>query len=510
MNIDWTAVLDWAETHPQLAVTAVVLALAAVALTIYTARSATRTAGRFAKASGQAAKKLDLVVVGAAIVALAATAGSVQAMWDFLQHDLGISDTFMRATIVIVLDATGIISAIMAREDRINKPGTIGLNSVAVWVVALLLGFFGANEATTTDGQTLRFVIPLVAAWMWDRVIHRDVARKASIDKAKVSTITGRIFSAIAGTIRSIKDAIVRQGARWGLFHPADEDTATIRRNRWRRQLINRAAAAADALRDIEATEHLPATDRKRTKATRAYAKTVPPFRASIVAGQQLGAITSPADLETILWESAVVIRAEDALLAAAGQSPWSTDRVEQIDPPTDQTIDAEVIDQDDRPTTPTDRPVTDRPVVAVDRPRPTDRRPDRPTEPVDPVPTDRPDTDRSTRSIEPAPTARPTDTPAPVEPATDRPEAIEGEVIDRPTGGRRSKEENENRIIDTITVFLGDAETAAFPSQGRISEIAGVSKSTVADYCKRHGLNRDTEINRELIAALPVHNIHQ
>ena len=320
----------------------------------------------------------------AALAALLASYMSIQAQWEFFDHSLEIHDPWQRAAGVAVLDLIGIAAALLAREIRTSRPGSFPVASLIVWAVALLLGYLGSTEAATGPGQVARWAFPLGAAIMWDQVIHRDVQAASGWDRARVATVTGRAVAGIVRAATTIVRSVTRTLARWGLLHPADEDITTIRRNRWHRQLISRAATAADALREVEAVADLPATDKRRRRATAAYGRTVAPFRASIVAGQQLGVITDSGDLDQILWEAAVVIRAEDALTQATGRSPWSPDQ--PTGTPTDRpaVIDGEVVDRPtDRSTglqRPTDRPVEYRPTNH--RPtnhRPTGHRPGRP-----------------------------------------------------------------------------------------------------------------------------------
>lgn len=468
---DWKPALEWAETHPQLAVAAIVVALAIVAITIYATRSAARISGRVVRAGGRAAKKLDLVVVGIAGVALLATLASIEAMWKFLRDDLHITDEVVRACIVGVFDLAAVMGAVLSREARVKNPDKFGLDACIVWIVALLLGYFGATEAATAQGQVFRFAIPLIAAVMWDRLIQRDVARTVTLDKARMVTVTGRITATIGRVARAVGHSVMRTLARLGLVQP-DEDIAQIQHKRWRKRFIDAAAKAAAAKRC-----NVAAPDDE--KASKHRAKAEEKFAAVVAAGQRNGAVNSPADLKRLLWEARVVLHAADALDQTDAESPWrSTDRSNNRPVDTDRpdVIDGEVIDQ------PTDRS--------------TGSKADRAAEQIEPNSTDRPakPTDR--------PVNRPTDSPTPVNRPTDRPDAIA-----RPTR-RRSKEENEQLIRDALVVILADADTIEFPSHGAIAGVAGVSKSTVAGYLGRVGLSGETQLTATTIDVLPVHNI--
>lgn len=442
-----TTVIAWAQEYPQLAVTAAVLVMTATAVTAWLARSLARATWRGATATVRAAARLDIRVVGTVTVAILATIANLEAMWRFLAVDLGITNTLTRSVLVVLFDAAGIVAAILARDARLRAPGRLGLDTLLMWAIAVLLGYFGAAHAETTQGSVGRFAVSILAAIMWDRVIQREVARIVPIGMARLSTVTGRAVDAVSRGLRAMRQAVVRQAARWGLIHPADEDIATIRQQRWRRQLVSRAARAADARRALDAVAALPVTDRRRRRAQRRYDRTVPPFRAAIVTGQQLGAIRDRGDLDSVLWDSAVVIRAEDALTSAVDRSPW-TDRPEPADRSDRSPIDGEVVD---RAIGPIDHRITDRSTGSVDQ------------EPIDQ--TDRP--------------AKPT----PDRSHTRRP--------------RRTKAEND-RIIRAALIDLlrqADGDAIQMPSQREIADKAGVSQSTVSAWLNRTNLVQIPEL---------------
>lgn len=478
--VETGTVIAWATDNVALAITALITALTVLVLTyLVLSRLVRRTTSAAGKIATKAARKLDVVVMMAALVAAAATIGSMQAMWEVLHKDLGITDQFMRSCVVIVLDGIGIMSAIMSREDRINRPGTIGLNSIAVWVVAVLLGAFGANEANSDSGAALRFVIPLGAAWMWDRVIHRDVTRAATLDKARVSTITGRAARAIGRAIRAAWGTILRIGAHAGIALP-DDDVAQIQRRRWIRGFIRAAAAAAAARATLERT---PDTDDKATrKAIKARDRAYDRFNSTVTRGLEIGAVETKADIVDILRSASLALNATDILDQAQKQSAWKVgaDRPTPtvIDPPTDRpdVVDVEVVD---RPTDDTDRPTTviDRP---TDRPEPVDA--DRPIEPTEII-------DR------PGPTGRELDRP------TDRIRSTE--PVDRPTVNIQIvvSTDREQRLIRTLADLVLDQGVTRLPSQSRLADAAELPKTTVGDIMRRWGLPK--EITDDVAAAI-------
>lgn len=466
-DINWSAI-DWVSAGAY--VLAAVLAIIVIGgIITSSARALTKTA-KNARGHGP--------VILAALVALLASAMSIQAQWEFLGHNLGIEHAWAKAAFVGVFDLAAIAAALLSREARVKRPGTFGADALIVWAVALLLGWLGSTEATTFEGQAARWAVPLVAALMWDRVIQRDVARAVALDRARMATVTGRITTIIVRISRAVGRSVMRTLARLGLVQP-DQDIATIQQARWRRRFITAASRASAARRQHETTTTV--------RTARRRARTDERFASVVAAGQRLGAVTGPADLERLLWEAQVVLNAADALDQADAESPWRT-----AGRPNHEPIDL------------TSRPIDPEP-NATDRPDVIDRSIDR----IEPNTTDRP-VASTARSIEPS-SDRPTSNPEP----TDRPKAIEGELIDRPRPTdrptrRRSKEENERLIRAALVEILADADATDFPSHGAIATAAGVSKSTVSGYLGRVGLSGETTLTTAVIDGLPVHNIQE
>lgn len=305
-DIDWSAV-DWPSAG------AWVLAAVVVLTVLYGLISS----GTRALVKGAKGAKGNGPVILAGLVALLASGMSIQAQWGFLGHNLEIDDDLTKASFVGVFDLAAIAAALLSREARVRRPGTFGADALIVWAVALLLGWLGSTEATTTEGEAARWAVPLVAALMWDRVIQRDVARAVSLDRARMATVTGRITAAVVRVGRALGRSIMRTLARVGLVQP-DQDIAQIQHARWRRRFITAASRAAAARRRHDAAPTDTKAGKRRDRADERFA-------AVVAAGQRLGAITSPEDLSRLLWDAQVVLNAADALVEADADSPWRT-----------------------------------------------------------------------------------------------------------------------------------------------------------------------------------------
>jgi len=482
--IDLNNAIAWATDNVVLAIATIISALFAAFLSwLIIARLVRRAVGA-AKVTGRAAARLDLAAVGAAGVGLLASLASLEAMWEFLRHDLGITDTFVRAVIVVLFDLAAVVAALLSREARVRAPGHLGVDTLLVWAIAGLLGYFAASHAETPEGSVFRAAVPVLAGIMWDRVIARDVARSATLDKARLSTITGRIVAGILRAVSAVWRSIMRTLARLGLVQP-DQDIAEIQHARWQRRFIKVASMAKSAEGRYERlAAETPRDEKELKRATGQRDRLYERFDRTVADGLRIGAVTTPEDLESALWKARVALNARDILDQAGSDSPWRI-AGRSVDRPIDaEVIDGEVIVRPD----PTDRPV-DRSVTTVT---------DRPNEP-EPTGTDRPD-DR--------PDDRPTDD-TPIEPTDiiNRPNRPTGRDLDRPTDRADVNihitvtTDRETQFIRTLAELVLEQGVTELPSQARLATAAELSKSTVGDIIRRWGIPK--QITDEVAAAI-------
>lgn len=451
-NIDWTAI-DWGSAGAYVLAAVVALVILGSAIRNLTTRAAKTVKGR---------GPIVLAIASAVLLTALSADSILRVLRDVMNlHDWEAWGFFA------VLDIALLASAMLAWKRRrmlADKGRTaIPVDGIAVWIIAILEGVIGSWAEPSVQGTLIRFVAPLLAAWLYERALALEEAEIRGVSSESLS----RVRAGIVGLLAQIK----RTAARWGLITTSDQTIADVQWSRWARRVD----------RNVSRWERIDDQGKRARRERQIH---------TLIAGMSQRGLLDQIDQRDRLVARSDNRRAIVARLIG---------RPEVIDgDATDRTIDAEVIDQDDRPDTPVDRPENDRPDVAIDHPRPTD------------TATDRPDTDRSTRSIAPTPNTRPTNSPAPTDQPTDR--AIEGELIDRPGTDRptrrRSKEENERLIRNALVAILADADATEFPSHGQIAKIAGVSKSTVAGYLGRVGLTGETTLTTNVINVLPVHNI--
>ena len=458
-----TTTLTWLAANPIAVAAAIVLVTAVIAALAWWL---TRTLRTTVKATARTVRtKTNLVMAG--IAALLASSLSAEGMWRFMGHDLQIHGP-ARAVFFAFFEFLMFAFAILSRSHRIRQiknrdshtPPTMGSDGLGVWLVAILIGYFAASDAATTPAAVARFAVPLAAAWMWERALIGELADKAGVDPALVRTTIRRAAAATRRTIRRAADASQRVLARVGLIAPTGQTAVEAVEARWITKLVRiHIAMTAAAESDRE--------ERSARLAAR--------YRRHVMRANALGILTSPPAQQRLVEAIARVDRATEAIDRSRLRSieVWgiTTDRPVEATEWTIYTID-----------TPNERP-TDRP-----NERPTDTPNEGGIVPPSiepPAPTDRleaPSTDRTTptNAIEP---------PTPL----DRPE--------RPK--RRTKEENEQIVIESLRQILGAADEVPFPSQGEIARIGQISKSTVGGYLGREDISKEPLLTRDLIHQL-------
>lgn len=105
-----------------------------------------------------------------AAVGVIATTVQAQGMWNFFGDKFHVTNPWLRAGMFAFIELCILVSALRARRYRIDT-GKVGLDGVAVWVLAVLSGALSATDADTAGGMFGRLVVPLVAAWMFERAI---------------------------------------------------------------------------------------------------------------------------------------------------------------------------------------------------------------------------------------------------------------------------------------------------------------------------------------------------
>lgn len=129
------------------------------------------------------------------LVALAyimATVAAADGMWTFVGDTLHVTNFVLRVMIFAVFEVAVCGCAVGARRNRIDDIDSRfgGVEGIAVWVFAALSGLASASHEATYAGASVRFVLPLVAAFLFERLTtaeQRD-ARRAEGERAKKIT----------------------------------------------------------------------------------------------------------------------------------------------------------------------------------------------------------------------------------------------------------------------------------------------------------------------------------
>lgn len=101
-------------------------------------------------------------------------------MWKFFGDVLGIENPIARGALFAVFEIAMLASAFRSRRFRLDRAAKreadpqhndqrIDVDGIAVWVLALVSGCFAAADETTNTAKAVRVVVPLLAAWMWER-----------------------------------------------------------------------------------------------------------------------------------------------------------------------------------------------------------------------------------------------------------------------------------------------------------------------------------------------------
>lgn len=333
-TIDWTVVTDWItenEWAAPVAGTALILIIIMVAAV---RRGAARRLPRVReiKPKTPVGKRLALTVV--AFVTIGTFGLSFEGMLGFFENVLGITNEIERYLLAGVFDGAAVAFAIVAHMRRKANPHTVGMDSVWVWVCAILSGAFAATQVEALAGQAARMVPPLLCALLFDRLIQLDLSLSTGIDRAKVQTITTAIIGGVRGVLRRGYASWCRYATKRGWMHPDNTDLTTLSHERWERSIVRAYA------------EH-------NAKPTDRTGRTVKRLTAE---GIIRGAIRSPEDSDRIKALAAII---EDALSPRTG--PDRTDNDGPDDPDRTAT-------KPDHRTETTDRTGPAKPRTATDR----------------------------------------------------------------------------------------------------------------------------------------------
>jgi hypothetical protein len=198
-----------------------------------------------------------VTVIGAGIV----LALSVEGMWEFFSA-IGM-DGIARAVFCAVFEICLIAVALRSRHVRLSRQArkdalielrakqsdegsateTLdaqiasirlrGLNDLLVWVFAALIGTLAALEAPTRPEQIFRFIVPFIAAIMWELALGADVE-----DQRVTATAAHWIDRVKAGFAAAVR-FFVSIAVKFGWVPPTSADATEQYREKRMTQLVN-------------------------------------------------------------------------------------------------------------------------------------------------------------------------------------------------------------------------------------------------------------------------------
>ncbi len=218
------------------------------------------------EAAAQARRQATVVAaVGAVVPTILAAQGMTSLAVDVLGFPV-----VAAVALAGFLELALVSSALLARAAALaGRPG--GADAVAVWVVSATSGLLaGVHElvATTPDGSStwsvdpgsvlagaVRAVAPLVAAWLWERVLQAARAEQAERTLAEVRRDRRLLDVARAALLVRRLDAAGRSTSRRGRRARRRLDRAHVAALR----LAPPAATLVDTLAAVGQVDHLPA-----------------------------------------------------------------------------------------------------------------------------------------------------------------------------------------------------------------------------------------------------------
>lgn len=106
------------------------------------------------------------------LVAIVAAGVAAQGMWRFFRDVLDFPPE-IRIVAFAVLELVTFTCALRARrnirEAKTPDQARAGIDGIAVWVVTALSGAFSAMDAESLAEALFRLLMPLLAAWLWER-----------------------------------------------------------------------------------------------------------------------------------------------------------------------------------------------------------------------------------------------------------------------------------------------------------------------------------------------------
>ena len=261
------------------------------------------------------------------LVYLLATVASADGMWTFFGDVLHMTYLPLRASVFSIFEAAVLVSALRARQARLDDiESKGGVDALAVWVFAALSGVFSASHETQLAARGVRLVLPLLAAYMFER--------STSAEQGDVRQAEGERRKRLV--LRFSPERIL---VALGLADPTDRSIETVNRDRVIARLATLSVRKTLAVKDkdrVKATERFQAA---LEKANERYGlavdlKLMAQLRASVALLLNSGDATSPEAVQSANpWTRTPAVRTTSSAQASS-QSASRGGRAGRQQPP--------------------------------------------------------------------------------------------------------------------------------------------------------------------------------
>jgi hypothetical protein len=195
----------------------------------------------------RALRHFDLADVITVLIAMATTVYAGAGNWKFLGSAMHYGPD-LRAVLVCALEGAVVVEGLRSRKN-IAEVGKAGADGVGLWVLAALSSVLAASASGSLQEALGRLAIPLVAAWLWERLLApqrraRKALRQASPIRWRITPERILVWLRLADST-DMDVSKVDAGRRVARFlRKTDRE-----RNGWRNPFTAKASADRERLR---------------------------------------------------------------------------------------------------------------------------------------------------------------------------------------------------------------------------------------------------------------------
>ena len=170
MSLDLRPAITYVGAHSVLAAVTAILALGAFLLAWRMLRAGVLTA----RGALRDHRPEDVLTLVAAVIA---TTVQAMGMWRFFDVTLHVDGT-LRALLAAFIEVAMFVEALRARRNVLESEDHVaGVDGVAVWALAAVSAVLSSLDSRSFAEIVFRLVVPLVAAWLWERLMAADRRR---------------------------------------------------------------------------------------------------------------------------------------------------------------------------------------------------------------------------------------------------------------------------------------------------------------------------------------------